>query len=48
MALKTDYHALVDKQIQARLERIGSSNWNVLVLQSASEPDPVRVHDFVR
>jgi polysaccharide biosynthesis transport protein len=46
--LKTDYSALIQKQIDARMERIGTSNWNVLVLQPASEAKPIRVHDFVR
>jgi capsular polysaccharide biosynthesis protein len=47
-ALQSDYRALVDKEIQARLERIGSADWNVLVLQPASDPKPVRVTDLVR
>jgi uncharacterized protein involved in exopolysaccharide biosynthesis len=47
-ALKADYTALVDKQIQARLERIGVSDWNVLVLQPACEPELLRLHDAIR
>jgi polysaccharide biosynthesis transport protein len=47
-ALQTDYQALVDKQIQARLERIGTSDWNVLILQPASEAGVLRTTDSVR
>jgi len=47
-ALRSDYTALVDKQIRARLERIGTSDWNVLVLQPASSPNAVRIHDAIR
>jgi polysaccharide biosynthesis transport protein len=47
-ALQTDYQALLDKQIQARMERIGSSDWNVVVLQPASEPIALRTRDTVR
>lgn len=47
-ALQTDYQALVDRQIQARMERIGTSDWNVLVLQPASEAEALRTRDTVR
>ncbi len=46
--LKANYTALVDKQIQARIERSGSSDWNVLVLQPAGPALPIRVNDYVR
>jgi len=47
-AMETSHKSMVDKQIQARLERIGSSDWNVLVLQPATEPTVVRTNDFIR
>lgn len=46
--LKANYTALVDKQIQARIEQSGSSDWNVLVLKPAAAALPVRVNDYVR
>ena len=47
-ALQTDYQALVDRQIQARMERVGTSDWNVLVLQPAAEAEALRTRDTVR
>jgi len=47
-ALKADYTSLVDRQIQAKLQRVGSPDWNVLVLQSASEPMRVHLNDLIR
>ncbi|MEZ4653588.1 MAG: hypothetical protein R3E12_08325 [Candidatus Eisenbacteria bacterium] len=46
--LKANYTALVDKQIQARIERTGTSDWNVLILQPATAGQPIRVNDYVR
>jgi uncharacterized protein involved in exopolysaccharide biosynthesis len=47
-ALQADHNALVDKQIQAKLERVGSPDWNVLVLQPASDPVAVKLNDAIR
>ncbi len=47
-ALQADHRSLVDRQIQAKLERVGSPDWNVLILQPASEPVPVKMRDVVR
>ena len=47
-ALRVDHTSLVDRQIQARLERVGSPDWNVLVLQPASEPVLVKLNDAIR
>lgn len=46
--LRNDYSALVDKQIQARIERTGTSGYNVLVLQPAGKAEGQRVNDYVR
>lgn len=46
--LQTDYQALIDRQIQARLERVGTSDWNVLMLQPASTAEPLRTRDTMR
>lgn len=46
--LKANYSALVDKQIQARIEQSGTSDWNVLVLKPAGTAVPIRVNDYVR
>jgi succinoglycan biosynthesis transport protein ExoP len=46
--LKANYDALVDKQIQARIEKTGTSDWNMLILQPATPGQPVRVNDYVR
>lgn len=46
--LKANYTALVDKQIQARIEKTGTSDWNMLILQPATPGQPVRVNDYVR
>ncbi len=46
--LETEYKSLVDRQIQAQMERAGTPDWNVLVLQPASEPVLVRMNDSIR
>jgi len=46
--LKANYSALVDKQIQAQIERTGKPDWNVLVLQPATDPVAIRINDYVR
>jgi polysaccharide biosynthesis transport protein len=46
--LQTEYKALVERQIQAQLERAGTPDWNVIVLQAASEPGLVRLNDAIR
>ena len=46
--LRANYTALVDKQIQARIEQSGTSDWNVLVLKPAGNALPIRVNDYVR
>lgn len=46
--LSANYTALVNKQIQARIERSGTSDWNVLVLQPAGPAEPIRINDYVR
>ncbi|MCA9758239.1 MAG: hypothetical protein KDA27_20765 [Candidatus Eisenbacteria bacterium] len=46
--LQANYTALVDKQIQARIEQSGSSDWNVLILKPAASALPIRVNDYVR
>lgn len=47
-SLESAFDAMVAKQVQARLERVGSSDWNVLILQPAGEPLPVRLNDIIR
>lgn len=47
-ALRADHQSLVDRQIQARLERVGSHDWNVLVLQAASDAVLIRLNDAIR
>ncbi len=47
-ALTTDYHTLADKQMQTRLDRIGTPDWNVMVLQPPSDAQKVRTTDLVR
>lgn len=47
-ALKTDYNALVEKEIQARIERTGTSDWNVIMLQPANKARALRTNDYVR
>jgi uncharacterized protein involved in exopolysaccharide biosynthesis len=46
--LKTEFGSLIDRQMQARMERAGTPDWNVLVLQPASEPVRVRMNDAIR
>jgi uncharacterized protein involved in exopolysaccharide biosynthesis len=46
--LGTEYRSLIDRQIQAQMERAGTPDWNVLVLQPASEPVLVRMNDSIR
>jgi uncharacterized protein involved in exopolysaccharide biosynthesis len=46
--LTDEYQSLVDRQIQAQMERAGTPDWNVLVLQPASEPERVRLNDLIR
>lgn len=46
--LRSDYQALIDKQIQARIERTGTSDYNVLLLQAAGKPLALRTNDYVR
>ncbi len=46
--LNMEYKSLVDRQIQAQMERAGTPDWNVIVLQSASEPILVRINDSIR
>ncbi|MBK8231453.1 MAG: hypothetical protein IT349_13615 [Candidatus Eisenbacteria bacterium] len=47
-SLQADYDALVEKQIQARIERTGTSDYNVLVLQAAQKAVALRTNDIVR
>ncbi len=47
-ALRADYSALVDKQMTARIERSGTSDWNVMILQPAGRPQQLRTNDWVR
>ncbi len=47
-ALRADHQSLVDRQIQARLERVGSHDWNVLVLQAASDAVRIQLNDAIR
>ncbi len=47
-SLESAFSAMVSKQVQARLEKVGSSDWNVLILQPAGEPQPQRLNDVVR
>jgi uncharacterized protein involved in exopolysaccharide biosynthesis len=46
--LSTEYKSLADRQIQAQMERAGTPDWNVLVLQPATEPELVRMNDAIR
>lgn len=46
--LKAEYGSLVDRQMQAQMERAGTPDWNVLVLQPASEPMRIRMNDAIR
>jgi polysaccharide biosynthesis transport protein len=46
--LQTEYKSLIDRQIEVQMERAGTPDWNVLVLQPASDPVPVRVNDTIR
>jgi succinoglycan biosynthesis transport protein ExoP len=46
--LEVEYKSLADRQIQVQLERAGTPDWNVLVLQPASEPMLVRMNDSIR
>ena len=46
--LGVEYKSLADRQMQAQMERTGTPDWNVLVLQSASEPVLVRMNDSIR
>jgi uncharacterized protein involved in exopolysaccharide biosynthesis len=46
--LGTEYNSLVDRQIQVQMEKAGTPDWNVLVLQPASEPVLVRMNDSIR
>ncbi len=47
-SLEADYKALVEKQIQAKIERTGTSDYNVLVLQPAAKAIALRTNDIVR
>jgi len=47
-SLEADYRALIDKQIQAKIERTGTSDYNVLVLQAAGKAQALRTNDIVR
>lgn len=46
--LELEYKSLADRQIQVQLEKAGTPDWNVLVLQAASEPVLVRMNDAIR
>jgi uncharacterized protein involved in exopolysaccharide biosynthesis len=46
--LGVEYKSLADRQIQVQMEKAGTPDWNVLVLQPASEPVMVRMNDSIR
>lgn len=47
-SLRQNYNALVNRRIDAMTARVGSSAWDVVVLQDAVEAYPVRTKDYVR
>jgi len=47
-SLRTTYNALVQRRIDAMSARMGSNRWEVVVLEEAVTPYPVRTQDYVR
>lgn len=47
-SLRTTYQALVQRRIEAMSARMGSNRWDVVVLEEAVKPYPVRTQDYVR
>jgi uncharacterized protein involved in exopolysaccharide biosynthesis len=47
-ALKTDYNTVVERQVTAKIEQSGRSEWSVVVLQPASKAIRQRTRDYVR
>ena len=47
-SLRHNYDALVNRRIDAMTARVGSSSWDVVILQDAVEAFPVRTKDYVR
>jgi uncharacterized protein involved in exopolysaccharide biosynthesis len=47
-AMSTQYNALVQSSVDARIKKTGSADWNVILLSPASESVPILVTDYVR
>ncbi|MBU1702530.1 MAG: hypothetical protein KJ970_06830 [Candidatus Eisenbacteria bacterium] len=47
-AMTTQYNALVQSSVDARIKKTGSADWNVILLTPASESIPILVTDYVR
>jgi len=47
-ALRTDYSTVVGRQISAKVEQTGRSEWNVILLQPATKALRQRTRDYIR